>query len=80
MDLYIVLYTFLSQGKISCFLCFSPGKGINFKTYHVQIKELNDIVLAAQNQTMRGRNKDECKWISLLFFVLKRELSAFDLW
>lgn len=60
-----------------CFLCFSPGKGINFKTFHVQMKELNDIVLATPNQTMRGRNKDDCKWISL--FVLKRELSASDL-
>lgn len=72
-------YTFLTQGQIclGVFFVSGPGKGINFKTFHVQIKELNDIVLATPNQTMRGRKKDDCKWISL--FVLKRELSASDL-
>lgn len=52
---------------LNTFLCFYPRKGINFKTGHVQIKELNDIVLAAQNQTISNRNNDDCKWV---FFAL----------
>lgn len=91
MDQYILLsgvferldrfHSSLSLSKIySILFWFHPRKGINFKTGHVQIKELNDIVLAAQNQTISNRNKDDCKWFLCSLFVLKWELSRFDLW
>lgn len=81
MDQYILLSgVFERLDHFYSSLSLNPRKGINFKTGHVQIKELNDIVLAAQNETISNRNKDDCKWFLCSVFVLKRELSRSDLW